>query len=165
MELNRAQLLVHNDAILNKYRTNHGIPEDWKPLMRQLELAFNASNLLHVYLVVHPKRESNTPFFKDFNDLFRNRSEECKVAIRAINNRRALRKVADLLAYELTYCHVIPHKANKLSRIRLLALRIEGWEEGITLSSPSYTSSDSSNNKEEEGEEVVSQLVLNRQRG
>ena len=28
MELNRAQLLVHDDATLNKFRTDHGIPED-----------------------------------------------------------------------------------------------------------------------------------------
>ncbi|GFS41435.1 hypothetical protein Acr_00g0074300 [Actinidia rufa] len=28
MELNRAQLLVHDDAALNKFRTDHGIPND-----------------------------------------------------------------------------------------------------------------------------------------
>ena len=28
MELNRAQLLVHDDAALNKFKTNHDIPED-----------------------------------------------------------------------------------------------------------------------------------------
>ena len=33
-------------------------------LMRQMELPFSASNLLHVYIVVHPKREPSTPFFK-----------------------------------------------------------------------------------------------------
>ena len=27
MELNRAQLLVHDDAVLNKFKTDHGIPE------------------------------------------------------------------------------------------------------------------------------------------
>ena len=28
MELNRAQVLVHDDATLNKFRIDHGIPED-----------------------------------------------------------------------------------------------------------------------------------------
>ena len=28
MELNRAQLLVHNDATLNKFRTDHYIPDN-----------------------------------------------------------------------------------------------------------------------------------------
>ena len=28
MELNRVQLLVHDDATLNKFRTDHGIPVD-----------------------------------------------------------------------------------------------------------------------------------------
>ena len=28
MELNRAQLLVHNDAIMNKFRRDHSIPND-----------------------------------------------------------------------------------------------------------------------------------------
>ena len=39
--------------------------------------------------------------------------------------------------------------------------QVQGWEEGVTLSSSSYTSSDSSNCEEEEGEEAVIQLVLN----
>ncbi|GFS38032.1 hypothetical protein Acr_00g0055240 [Actinidia rufa] len=61
----------------------------------------------------------------DFNELCRNRFEECKVAIYAIKNKRGSRKVADLLDYKPVYCHVIPHKVDKLGRIRLLALRIE----------------------------------------
>ena len=28
MELNRAQLLAHDDTVLNKFRTDHDIPED-----------------------------------------------------------------------------------------------------------------------------------------
>ena len=63
----------------------------------------------------------------DINDQFRRRSKECKEAIQAINNRQTLRKVANLLVYELIYRHVIPHKAKELSRIRLPPLRIEVW--------------------------------------
>ena len=65
--------------------------------------------------------------YENFNDQFKRRSKECKEAIQAINNRQALRKVADLLAYELVYWHVIPHNAEELDKIRLSPLRIEGW--------------------------------------
>ena len=59
-----------------------------------------------------------------FNDQFRCRSKECKEVIQAINNRKASRKVTDLLVYKPVYQHVIPHKAEELGRIRLPPLRI-----------------------------------------
>ena len=62
----------------------------------------------------------------DFNDLFKNRFEECKTAIRAVNNRLASQKVTNLLAYEPIYHHVVSHKADELDRIRFPALCIEG---------------------------------------
>ncbi|PSR87997.1 Myb family transcription factor EFM like [Actinidia chinensis var. chinensis] len=45
-------------------------------LIRQHELSFNASDLLYVYTMVHPKRESVTHLLKDFNELFQNRDED-----------------------------------------------------------------------------------------
>ncbi|GFY95316.1 hypothetical protein Acr_10g0007010 [Actinidia rufa] len=132
-------------------------------LMRQVELPFNSTNLLYVYIVVRSKRELGIPFFKGnnylrlrnprqpqtrlitnnpnkelflnnefiwvsgFNDLFNNRSEECKAAIQAMNNRRALRKVINPFTYKPVYHHVIQHKADELDRIRLPTLCNEGW--------------------------------------
>ncbi|GFZ06742.1 hypothetical protein Acr_18g0009120 [Actinidia rufa] len=118
-------------------------------LMRQVELSFNAEDLLHVYTVVQLKRKPSTPFFKvtitcTLGFLVGHKrvpscggrsllipkgqwssfglSEECKAAIRAVNKRRALRKVTNLLTYEPVYCHIIPHKDDEFGRIRLPAL-------------------------------------------
>ncbi|GFZ01025.1 hypothetical protein Acr_14g0006600 [Actinidia rufa] len=144
-----------------------------------MKLSFSVEDLLHVYIIVWPKKKASTPFFKgnyylclknllqpqkrlvtnnpnkdlflnefvwvlgnwefragdnvyyastdayfycyaNFNDKFRRRSEECKKAIQDVNNRQALRNVDNLLVYELIYRHVIPHKAEELSRIRFL---------------------------------------------
>ena len=91
----------------------------------------------------------------------------------------------------LAYEPVIPYKADKLDRVSLLALRIEGRalmcnkfssedfsaelnknvllvgdpcrNKGTTSSSSSYASSDSSDSKEEG--EGVDQLILNKRRG
>ena len=126
MSLNQAQLLVHNDEALNKFRSEHRIPDDvqiehprsneitnfvkgngnrisiciWlihqaglqfpinpmlkevmsryhltfmqvfvnfvqamlvvDTLMRQMELPFSVEDLLHVYTVVHPKKEPSS---------------------------------------------------------------------------------------------------------
>ncbi|GFZ09225.1 sorting nexin 1 [Actinidia rufa] len=253
MELNRAQLLVHDDATLNKFRTDHGIPEDvqiehsgtnknanlaegngdripvriWlihqvglrfpispiaegvDTLMRQLELPFSASDLLHVYTVVHPKREPGTPFLKGnhylhfrnprhpqtrlvtnnpdkslflnefawvfgkwefrprddglflfpmhnghlpdnkFNEFFKNRSEECKAYIRAVNNKKASRKAGapqrtDFSSEDFSV---------ELEENTLL-VRDPGWDEVTTLSSSNYTLFGSLDN-DEEGEEEV----------
>ncbi|GFY97124.1 FLG22-induced receptor-like kinase 1 [Actinidia rufa] len=75
MELNRAQLLVHDDANLNKFRTDHGIPADVSvnfvrtvlavdTLIREMELPFSVEDLLHVYTMVRLKRESGSPLLK-----------------------------------------------------------------------------------------------------
>ena len=69
---------------------------------------------------------------EDFNELFRNKSEEYRETILVFNNRRASRKVVDLLAYEPVYRHVIPYKPDELGRIRLLALRIGGQAPRLT---------------------------------
>ncbi|GFS30002.1 hypothetical protein Acr_00g0009640 [Actinidia rufa] len=278
MELNRAQLLVHNNAALNKFRTDHDIPEDvqiehhrpnedanlvegngdripiqtWlihqaglrfsislmlkevmerchltfmqvsvnfvqavlavDTLMCQMKLPFSASDLACLHCGAAKEGAGHTLLegclengsselgtmvtgrsqgtmvvclSVNFNEIFKHRSDDCKAAIQSVNNRKASRKVTDLLAYEPIYRHVIPHKVEELSRIRLPALRTEGqaphcgefnsegsgtelneeapvarvrgYEEGITSSFSSYTSSDSSDNKEEE--EVISQLA------
>ncbi|GFS35098.1 hypothetical protein Acr_00g0037820 [Actinidia rufa] len=93
------------------------------------------------------------------------------------------RTVADLLAYESVYRHIIRHKADELGWIKLTSLRIKGWaprcdnfstddfsvelkedapltrvptwEEGIISSSSSYNSSEFSGSEEEEGEKVI----------
>ena len=98
--------------------------------------------------------------------------------------------MANILVYEPIYWHMILHKAEELIRINPPPLRIEGrapqhytfssersraalnanlplarvqgWEEGVTSSSLSSVPLDSSDREEEEREEVVSQLVLNR---
>ncbi|GFY97539.1 hypothetical protein Acr_12g0000800 [Actinidia rufa] len=62
----------------------------------------------------------------NFNELFKKRSEKCKAAIQNLNNRQVSKKVADLLAYELIYYHIIPHQTEDLGRVRHLALCIEG---------------------------------------
>ncbi|GFZ05164.1 hypothetical protein Acr_17g0007360 [Actinidia rufa] len=80
---------------------------------------------------------------KNFNELFQNRSDKCKATIQALNNRQASKKVANLLAYDLIYCHVIPHRSDELGSVKLPTLCIE--------------------DSKEEGEEV-NQLVLNMMR-
>ena len=63
----------------------------------------------------------------NFNDRFKLRSKECKNVVQAINNRRALRKVTNILVYELIYSHVILNKTEEIDKISLPPLRIEGW--------------------------------------
>ncbi|GFS29945.1 hypothetical protein Acr_00g0009250 [Actinidia rufa] len=132
--------------------------------------------------------------YKDlFLDECKRHSEECKEAIQATNNRQESRDVDALLLYELHYRHKIQHRAAKFVRVSLLSLCIEGQAprrdafsperpkdklsthhpsvqvqgtgEGSTSSSFSYTSPDPIDSEEDEGEEVVSQLVLNRRLG
>ncbi|GFZ02412.1 hypothetical protein Acr_15g0010200 [Actinidia rufa] len=93
-----------------------------------------------------------------FQRLFMNQSEECKAAIRAVNNRQALRMVTDLLAYEPIYQHMIPPQVDKLGRISLPTLCIEGW----APQSGDFGLKGFGADEEEEGEEIVNQLVLNR---
>ncbi|GFY96449.1 hypothetical protein Acr_11g0007550 [Actinidia rufa] len=109
--------------------------------MSPIKLAFSAADLLHVYTMVRPRKKLGTPFLKGnhylclrnprhpqtrFQRAFQVQSEDCKVVIQVVNNRQASRKVANLLAYESVYQHVIPHKAKELGRIRLPTLHNEG---------------------------------------
>ncbi|GFZ19774.1 hypothetical protein Acr_28g0004790 [Actinidia rufa] len=168
------------------------------PLIRQLELPFSALDQLHVYIVVHLKREPGTPFFKgnhylhlrnprqpqmrlvtdnpdkdlflnefvwvsrkwefragddglffsqgtmavfwtitNFNEFFKNRSEECKAAIRAVNN-----KLSTLCIKGRAFQHNDFSSEDfnvKLDENVLLA-RDPGWDECTTSSSSNYTS-------------------------
>ncbi|GFZ18289.1 hypothetical protein Acr_27g0000280 [Actinidia rufa] len=88
-------------------------------LMHEMELPFSVEDLVHVYTVVRPKRESGSSLLEDFNDQFKRRSKECKDAIQVINKRQESRKVIDILAYEPIYQYMIPHKAEELEGIRL----------------------------------------------
>ncbi|GFS29669.1 hypothetical protein Acr_00g0007740 [Actinidia rufa] len=168
MEFNQAQLLVHDDAVLNKFRTDHNILEDPN--------AEGGDGMLpsHLYASLCQLRQ-NRACGGQFDALsgsplqccgpaacvYRGAAEE--EARHTLLQGLALRKVTNFLAYEPVYCHVIPHKAGELDRIRLPALCIEGrvsrcvdfslndfsaelnenmplarvlgWEEGITLSS------------------------------
>ncbi|GFS41187.1 hypothetical protein Acr_00g0072900 [Actinidia rufa] len=65
MDLNRAQLLELDNDALNKFKIDHGIPVLLvDTLLRQRDLPFSASDLLHVYTVVQPKRDPNTNLLK-----------------------------------------------------------------------------------------------------
>ncbi|GFZ18311.1 SEC12P-like 2 protein [Actinidia rufa] len=199
MELNRALLLVHNDAALNKFRTDHSNPKDVQierlgpnedanlvkgngnripvctELIYQAGLRFPISPMLKecrgsaacINYGAAEEGAGHTLSSRATRDLhLRNprQPQTRKVTDNPVNNRQASRKVIDLLAYEPIYRHVIPHKADKLGRIRLPALRIEGrapqrcnsssrdfnaelnedaplarvlgWEEGITSKEP-----------------------------
>ena len=113
-------------------------------------------------------------------------SGNCKKAIHTVNNKKAPRKVSDVLQYEPIYKHVIPHKADDDIKISHPSLRIEeraprcdvsilerskappsanpptipaqAWEEHLTSSSSTYVSPESSDS-EEEGEKAVNQLI------
>ncbi|GFS38826.1 hypothetical protein Acr_00g0059660 [Actinidia rufa] len=60
------------------------------------------------------------------NDRFKCRSKDCEDAIQAINNRRAPRKIIDILGYEPFYWHMIPLKNEEFGRVMLLSLCTEG---------------------------------------
>ncbi|GFS29944.1 hypothetical protein Acr_00g0009240 [Actinidia rufa] len=64
------------------------------------------------------------PDIMGFNSRFGKRSDQCDAAIEAVNNCGRTWEVADLLNYVLVYRSVIPHWANRLGQVRLLALRI-----------------------------------------
>ncbi|GFS42087.1 hypothetical protein Acr_00g0078040 [Actinidia rufa] len=99
---------------------------------------------------------------KDFNELFRNRSEKCKEAIQALNNRRVPRKVTDLLKYKPIYRHIIPHRAEQLAKLdegATLARDLD-LNKGNTSSLSSFMSSDSLDSEDEEGKEPVDEDVI-----
>ncbi|GFY91237.1 hypothetical protein Acr_07g0014330 [Actinidia rufa] len=137
-------------------------------LMRQMNIPFSVEDLLHVYTVVLGNWEfragdvglwlflrHNGHLPDNFNDKFRCRSEEWKKVIQAVNNRRTSRRVSDLLVYESVYRHMIPHKPRSSAGLVFLpcASRV-----GLYSEMPLVWR----DNKQEEGEKAVSQLMLNR---
>ncbi|GFZ15656.1 homeodomain-like superfamily protein [Actinidia rufa] len=131
-------------------------------LMIQMELPFSAEDLLHVYTVVWPKREPSTPFLKDFNGQFQCQSKECKEAIQAVNKRIRLPPLC-IKSWAPQHDDFNWKTFRAELNMNLPLARVQGWKEGVTSNSSSYTSPKSSN-EEEEREAVVNQLVLNRQR-
>ncbi|GFY88892.1 hypothetical protein Acr_06g0008320 [Actinidia rufa] len=112
--------------------------------MRQMKLLFSAEDLLHVYIMLLPKREPGTPFLKGNHYLcLRN---PCQPQTRLVTNNPN----KDLFLNELNWVpgnwefqarkmilttnsdanprsHVIPYKAKVLDKIRLPPMCIEGW--------------------------------------
>ena len=64
--------------------------------------------------------------YADFNDRFKHRSDECKEAIQAANNRQESRDVNVLLSYEPHYQHKIWHRTTEFVEVSLPPLRIKG---------------------------------------
>ena len=62
----------------------------------------------------------------DFNGKFKHRSEQCKEAIQAANNRQKSRDVAGLLAYELIYRHTIPRRTREVNSVSLPRAMLRG---------------------------------------
>ncbi|GFZ11576.1 hypothetical protein Acr_22g0009740 [Actinidia rufa] len=130
MALNQAQLLVHDDEALARFRANHRIPDDvlierpspnnaadwvegegnripvWTWFIHQVGLReeheFTAEDLLHVYCIVRPKRNAQTHMYKGFNAHYWRRSERYATTIRVVNNCGCTRKLTDLLGSSLS---------------------------------------------------------------
>ncbi|GFY84010.1 hypothetical protein Acr_03g0007840 [Actinidia rufa] len=133
MELNRAQLLVHNDEVLDKFRVNHGIFTDVQIKHSQPNEDANLVEGHEDYISFRTGDDGlwsflriNDRFPDNFNDQFKCQSEECRKAIHAVDNRRASRSVDDIFEYKSIYRHVILHKAEEPNRICLPPLCIEG---------------------------------------
>ncbi|GFY90934.1 hypothetical protein Acr_07g0011300 [Actinidia rufa] len=120
MELKQAQLLVHDDVVLKKFKANHSIPAYVK--IERPGLNENANLVERVTMttfrlgttVSTRSREKNGRLLENFSDQFKGRSKKCKDFIQAVNNRQGSRKVTNILMYELVYRYVIPHKAKEL---------------------------------------------------
>ncbi|GFZ12790.1 hypothetical protein Acr_23g0011750 [Actinidia rufa] len=107
MELNRAQLLGHDDEALKRFKAKHGIPADVHiecPVPNEAGLGFPICSML---------KELMAYYCLTFIDRFKRRSENYTKAIQVANNKKASRKVSDILQYEPIYWHVIPHKAEE----------------------------------------------------
>ena len=127
----------------------------------------------------------------EFNDWSKHRSKDCKEVIRAANNRPKSKNVVALLLYDPIYRHTICARLQNLSnqvfsrrtlraelRIVMPSARIglnpssghttppphasTSFQRGSTSSSFSHTSQDPLDNDEEERDEAVKQLILNR---
>ncbi|GFS42840.1 hypothetical protein Acr_00g0082000 [Actinidia rufa] len=212
MELNRAQLLVHDDEDLNKFRTDHGIPMDVQiehpgpnkdsnlvlmlkkvmarchltfmqvsvnfirtmlmvdTLMHQMKLSFSAEDLLHVYTMVRPKREPRTPFLKGNHYLCLKNSRQTQIRLVTNNLDKGLfldefvwvlgnwefqARDDGLWLFPRYNGHLLDRLRSSVGSVFLpYASRV-----GLRNTTPS-TRRDSSDSKEEEGEEVVSQLLV-----
>ena len=65
-------------------------------------------------------------YLRRVKDQFKCRSDDCKEAIQAANNRKESRDVAALLLYEPIYWHMILHRTVEFVRLSITPLRIEG---------------------------------------
>ncbi|GFZ01497.1 hypothetical protein Acr_15g0001060 [Actinidia rufa] len=130
MELNQVQLLVHNDVSLNKLRVDHGIPSD-----------------------VQIDRPSLVPMRMPIW------SEECKAAIQALNNKRASRKVANLLAYEFNYRHIVPYRFDELGRVTM-ADSAKDYNTNLALTRAVMLPNDVADLTMEESEEIRDLLIM-----
>ncbi|GFZ06535.1 hypothetical protein Acr_18g0007050 [Actinidia rufa] len=179
MELNRAQLLAHDDEAL-EYSYLADLP-GWAPIPNQPDVE-EGDGVLPSYLYAdvcqlrsncahsgqvdtsneasfycrHTRTCSSTSSSK-FQEI-----GSSKLGTMVSGRSRgstavcptASRKVADVLEYESIYQHVIPQKAEEPNRIRLPPLHIEER----APERDAY----SSESEEEKGEETASQLVLNK---
>ncbi|GFS31869.1 hypothetical protein Acr_00g0019630 [Actinidia rufa] len=139
MELNRAQLLVHDDTVLAQFHADHNIPDDvliersgpnedanWvegegnhiPPQPRLVTDALDKDLYLDEFVWVF----GNWEFYDDDLDHFS--FSRFKGYVLTVNNCRKTQKVVELLNYVLVYCHVIPHRADRQRQLRLPPLHI-----------------------------------------
>ncbi|GFZ11109.1 hypothetical protein Acr_22g0005070 [Actinidia rufa] len=143
MELNRVQLLVHDDAVLNKLRTDHGILANVK--------------------IEYPEPNENASLVEGHGD-------RILVCIWLIHQAGLRFPINPMLKEVMARCHLTFMQCDAFNsksfgaELNANPPQTKVWEEGITSSSSSYTSSESSNGEKEEEEEAVSQLVVNRRR-
>ncbi|GFZ16629.1 hypothetical protein Acr_25g0010380 [Actinidia rufa] len=144
MELNQAQLLTHDDAAMEKFRKKHNIPNDVAiERLRPMEEANTVHectptttisdcrsliNLKHAWFIDAPDKDMylNEFVWVSRNWAFRARDDGLWSFPRynGYVPARETRKVVDLLNCILVYRHVIPHRADRLSQVRLPILRI-----------------------------------------
>ncbi|GFZ14631.1 hypothetical protein Acr_24g0008210 [Actinidia rufa] len=93
-------------------------------LMKREDKEFTTKDLLHIYCIVRPRRNSETHMYKGFNARFWWRSNRCAAAIIAVNNYRRTHNVVELFGYVLSYYHTIPYRADRREQPRPPPLRI-----------------------------------------
>ncbi|GFZ19131.1 hypothetical protein Acr_27g0008700 [Actinidia rufa] len=116
-------------------------------LMQILDKPFNDKDLLHVYTIVRPKKEPSNPFYEGNHYLRLRKPDQPQMRL-VIGN-----PYKDLFLDEFVW----------VSGTWEFRARDDGMSS--FPSSFSYTSPDPIDSEEDEGEEVVSQLVLNRRLG
>ncbi|GFZ00784.1 hypothetical protein Acr_14g0004190 [Actinidia rufa] len=154
LELNRAQLLVHDDAALNKFRIDHGILED---VEIELTKPNEDANLVEGNGERIPISTTNLN-----TDLNSARKPFKSSTTGGLLER--IRLPPPRIEGRAPQCNNFSAKSSRVELNANLPLaRVQGWEESITSSSSSYTSFESLDSKDEEGEKVVSQLMLNKE--